>query len=205
MRASLMLVYGELDGLWRIGNDYENFRVLRPPYKLQLLCNGAHASNLLPLLGRNWNPRMMKRQGLVFFVGGPPRDFDPTFGFDGPLPVGVVFFPSPVLGNVSGESSVLLVPLSPFSPLLPSLLPLSLFSSFLPLYLLSSLLPLSLLSSSSPSLSHSLFLSFSVFLPLFPSPFLLIFLLLPLLVRTLFFSLSSFFLREPLVLFISEM
>ena len=51
------------------------------------------------------------------------------FGSDGPLPVGVVFFPSfpfmgvmlfPsfVLGNASGESGVLLVPLSPFSPLL---------------------------------------------------------------------------------------
>ena len=126
---------------------------------------------------------MMKRQGLVVFSGGPPRDSGVAFGSNGPLPVGVVFFPSfpfmgvmlfPsfVLGNASGESGVLLVPLSPFSPLL----------------------SLSLLSSHSPSLFHSLFLSFSVSLPLFifPSPFLLLFLLLPLLVRTLFFSLSSF-------------
>ena len=79
----------------------------------------------------------MKRQGLVVFVGGLPRDSVLAFGFDGPLPVGVVFFPSfPFMGvmlfpilvlrNASGESGVLLVPLSPFSPLLPSLLPLSL-------------------------------------------------------------------------------
>ena len=126
---------------------------------------------------------MMKRQGLVVFSRGPPRDSGPAFDSDGPLPVGVVFFPSfPFMGvmlfpsfvlrNASRESGVLLVPLSPFSPLL----------------------SLSLLSSSSPSLFHSLFLSFSVSLPLFifPSPFLLLFLLLPFLVRTLFFSLSSF-------------
>ena len=108
--------------------------------------------------------------GVVFF---------PSFPF-----MGVMLFPSFVLGNASGESGVLLVPLSPFSHLL----------------------SLSLLSSPSPSLSHSLFLSFSVSFPLFlfPSPFIL----LPLLVRTLFFSLSAFslfFLRELLVLFISEM
>ena len=83
---------------------------------------------------------MMKRQGLVVFIGGPPRDSGPTFSSDGPLPVGVVFFPSfpfmgvmlfpsPVLGNASRESGVLLVPLSPFSSLLPSLLPLFFFSS----------------------------------------------------------------------------
>ena len=159
------------------------FRVLRPPYKWRLLRYGAHTSMLLPFFGRNWNPRMMKCQGLVVFTGGPPRDSSPVFGSDGPLPVGVVFFPSfpfmgvmlfpsLVLGNASGESGILLVPLSPFSHLL----------------------YLSLLSSPSPSFSHSLFLSFSVFLPLFisPSPFLLLFLLLPLLVRTLFFFFSLF-------------
>ena len=101
---------------------------------------------------------MMKRQGLVVFSRGPPRDFGPAFGSDGPLLVGVVFFPSfpfigvmlfpsSVLGNASGESGVLLVPLSPFSPLI----------------------SLSLLSSPSPSLFHSLFLSFSVSLALFLS------------------------------------
>ena len=103
---------------------------------------------------------MMKRQGLVFFSGGPPRDSGPVFCSDGPLPVGVVFFPSfpfmgvmlfpsSVLGNASRESSVLLVPLSPFSPLL----------------------SLSLLSSSSPSLFHSLFLSLSCPLPFFSFSF----------------------------------
>ena len=104
-------------------------------------------------------------------------------GSDGPLPVGVVFFhslpfmvvmlfPSFVLGNAFGESGVLLVPFSPFSPLL----------------------SLSLLSSPSPSFSHSLFLSLSVSLPLFlfSSPFLLLFLLLPFLVRTLFFLFPLF-------------
>ena len=141
---------------------------------------------------------MMKRQGLVVFSGGPPRDSGPAFGSDGPLPVGVVFFPSfpfmrvmlfpsSMLENAYGKSGVLLVPLSPFSPLL----------------------SLSLLSSHSPSLFHSLFLSFSDSLPLFifPSLFLLLFFLLPLLVRTFFFLFPffPFFLRELLVLFISEM
>ena len=81
-------------------------------------------------------------------------------GSDGPLPVGVVFFPglpfmgvmlftSFVLGNASGGSGVLLVPLSPFYPLL----------------------SLSLLSSPSPSFSHSLFLSFSFPLPFFSFSF----------------------------------
>ena len=98
--------------------------------------------------------------------------FFPSFPF-----MGVMLFPSFMLGNASGENGVLLVPLSPFSPLL----------------------SLSLLSSPSPSFSHSLFLSFSVSLPLFL--FLSPSLLPPLLVRTIFF----FFLRELLVLFISEM
>ena len=99
MWASLMLVYGELDGLWRIGTDCAIFRVLRPPYKLRLLCNGAHALNLLPFLGRNWNQRMMKRQGLAIFTGGSSGDPRMAFGSDGPLLVGVVFFPSsPFMG-----------------------------------------------------------------------------------------------------------
>ena len=127
---------------------------------------------------------MMKRQGLVVFSWGPPRDYVLAFGSDGPLPVGVVFFPSfpfmevmlfpsSVLGNASGESGVLLVPFSPFSPLL----------------------SLSLLSSPSPSLFHFFFLSFSVSLPLFifPSPFLLLFLLIPLLVPSPSSSLYPFF------------
>ena len=111
---------------------------------------------------------MMKRQGLVVFSGGPPRDFGPAFGSDGPLPVGVVFFPSfpfmgvmlfPsfVLGNASGESGVLLVPLSPFS----QLLSLSSFFSFSFSFSLS--IPLFL------SLSSSLYLSLSLSSP-FPSP-----------------------------------
>ena len=69
-----MLVYGELDVLWRIGNDYANFQVLRPPYKWRLLRYGAHTSNLLPFLGCNWNSCVMKRQSLVVFAKGPLRD-----------------------------------------------------------------------------------------------------------------------------------
>ena len=108
MRASsLMLVYGELDGLWRIGTNCAIFRVLRLPYKLQLLCNGAHASNLLPFLGHNWNPCVMKRQGLVVFAGGLPGDPGLAFGYDGPLLIGVVFFPSsPFMGVMLFPSSV---------------------------------------------------------------------------------------------------
>ena len=132
--------------------------------------------NLLPFLGHNWNPCVMKSQGLVVFAGGPPRDSGPAFGSDGPLPVGVVFFPSfpfmgvmlflsPVLGNASREGGVLkeelLVPVSPISPLLPSLFPLSLISSPFPSHFPSSF----------PSHSHSLFLSFP-----FPFSFLRFFL-----------------------------
>ena len=43
---------------------------------------------------------MMKRQGLVIIVGGLPRDRGLTFGFDGLLLVGVVFFPSSSLVGV---------------------------------------------------------------------------------------------------------
>ena len=107
---------------------------------------------------------MKKRQGLVIFAGGLPGDLGLAFSSDGPLLVGVVFFPSSslmgvmlfplsddgsVLGNASGEGDVLkeelLVLLSPFSPLFPSLLSLSLLSSHF------------------PSRSHSLFFSFSSF------------------------------------------
>ena len=96
-----MLVCGELDDLWRIGTDCAIFRVLRPPYKLRLLCNGAHALNLLPFLECNWNLRVMKRQGLAIFTGGPPGDLRMTFGSDGPLLVGVLFLPSsPFMGVI---------------------------------------------------------------------------------------------------------
>ena len=89
---------------------------------------------------------------------GSARGF--WLGSDAPLPVGVVFFlnlpfvgvmlfPSFVLGNASRGSGAFLVPLFPFSPLL----------------------SLSLRSSPSPSFSHSLFLSFSFSLPLFSFSF----------------------------------
>ena len=56
--------------------------------------------NLLPFLGRNWNLRMMKRQGLVAIAGGLLGDPELAFGSDGPLLVGVMFFPSPSLMGV---------------------------------------------------------------------------------------------------------
>ena len=100
----------------------------------------------------------MKRQGLVVFAGDPPRDsvsvpmdlrpvrvmFFPSLPF-----MGVVLFPSFVLGNASGEGGTLFVPLFLFSPLL----------------------HLSLLSSPSPSFSHSLFLFFLFFPISFSFPF----------------------------------
>ena len=84
-------------GLWRIGTDCTIFQALWIPYKLRLLCDGVHASNLF---GRNWNPRMMKRQGLVIVAGGVPGDPELAFGSDGPLFIGVVFFPSSSLVGV---------------------------------------------------------------------------------------------------------
>ena len=43
---------------------------------------------------------MMKHQGLVFIVGGLPGDHELTFGSDGLLLVGIVFFPSSSLVGV---------------------------------------------------------------------------------------------------------
>ena len=37
---------------------------------------------------------MMKRLGFVVIAGGRPGDPELAFGFDGPLLVGIVFFPS---------------------------------------------------------------------------------------------------------------
>ena len=102
-------------------------------------------------------------------------------GSDAPLPMGVVFFPnlpfvgvmlfpSFVLGNASGGSNAFLVLLFPFSHLL----------------------SLSIFSSHSPSFSHSLFLSFSFSLPPFsfsfslPFSFALFFFLRELLVLFIF-------------------
>ena len=130
----------------------------------------------------------MKCQGLVVITGGLPGDHELTFGSNGFLLVGVVFFLSSSLVGVMlflsyircrscareciwrGQCTQkkLLVPLSPFFPLSSSLLSLSPLSS-----------PFSF---PFPSRSHSLFLSF---------PFPLFF----------FF----FFLRELFLLFASEM
>ena len=50
---------------------------------------------------------MTKRQGLVVFTGGPLGDLGMEFGSDGPLLVGVVFFPSyPFMGVMLFPSPV---------------------------------------------------------------------------------------------------
>ena len=85
--------------------------------------------------------------------------FFPSFPF-----VGVMLFPSFVLGNASGEGGTFLVSLSLFSPLLF----LSLLSSPSPSFSVS--LPLFPFPSS--SLFHLFFLSFRLSLSLFPSSFL---------------------------------
>ena len=43
---------------------------------------------------------MMKHQGLVITAGGLSGDCEPTFGSDGLLLVGVVFFPSSSLVGI---------------------------------------------------------------------------------------------------------
>ena len=134
----------------------------------------------------------MKRQGWVVFAGDSPGN-SVSVPMD-LLPMGVVFFPSLpfmgvvlfpifVVGDASGEGGTFLVSLSLFSPLL----------------------SLPLLSSPSPS--------FSVSLPLFPFPsspiFHLFFLSFRLSLHLFPFSFLSlegfFFLRELLLLFVSEM
>ena len=50
---------------------------------------------------------MMKRHGLAVFTGGLPGDPGMAFGSDGPLLVGVVFFPSsPFMGVMLFPSPV---------------------------------------------------------------------------------------------------
>ena len=77
-------------------------------------------------LGRNKNLHVMKRQGLVVFEGDPPGDsvsvlmdlhhvgvvFFPSLLF-----MGVVLFPSFVLGNTSGEGGTFLYRFLFFPPL----------------------------------------------------------------------------------------
>ena len=159
--------------------------------------------SLLPLLGRNWFLHLKRRRGWVAFVGELPRDSGMAFVSDYHLPIGVMFFPSLpfvgvmlfpsfVLGNASREGGTFLVSLSLFSPLLS----LSLIPSPSPSF--SVALPFFPFPSS--SLFHLFFLSFHLSLPLFPSSFLslevflllfLLFLLLLFLILSSSFSFSS--------------
>ena len=57
--------------------------------------------------GRKWNLRGTKSQCLAVFTRGPPGDPGMAFGSNGPLFVGVVFFPSsPFMGVVLFPSPV---------------------------------------------------------------------------------------------------
>ena len=129
---------------------------------------------------------MMKRQGLVVFSRGQPRDSSPDsvpmdlclweLCFSLVSPLWELCYSLASCQNASGESDVLLVLFSPFSPLL------SLF----------------VLSYPSPSFSHSL--SLSLFLSLsFPLPFFSFSFSFPFL-----FALFFFFLRELLILFVRD-
>ena len=120
-----MLVHGELETTERLSKCFSllikgEFCAMEPILRTFLL-----------FFGCNLNLRVMKHQGLVVFTGDPPRDSGPAFGFDCPLFVGVMFFPSfpfvgvmlfPsfVLGNASGEGGTFFGSLFPFSPLLSS-------------------------------------------------------------------------------------
>ena len=135
------------------------------------------------------------------------------FSFVGPLPVGVVFFlslpfmgvvlfPSFVLGNAYGEGGTFLMPLSLFSILL-SLPFLSYPSPSLSFSLLFFLLFFPISFSLFPFLSHKLFPSLFSSSPLFHIFHVSLF--LPLLFPPPLSSLEVFFWGELLLLFVSEM
>ena len=88
-----MRLYGELEWIARL------------PERPGFLTNSDSSVMVLMLrtfflFRRNWNPRMMKCQGLVVIAGGLPGDRELMFGSDGLLLVGVMFFPSSSLVGV---------------------------------------------------------------------------------------------------------
>ena len=88
MREPLILVHGELETTVRVSECYcllinEDFSTMELILRSFFL-----------FLERNYDPREMRHQGLVVFAGGPLADSWLAFDFAGPLPVGVVFFPS---------------------------------------------------------------------------------------------------------------
>ena len=85
--VALMRIYGELE------------RIARLPKCPGSLINSNPSVMVLTLptfvlFRHSRSPRMMKRQGLVIIAGGLSGDRELTFGSDGLLLVGVVFFPS---------------------------------------------------------------------------------------------------------------
>ena len=88
--ASLMQAYGELEPIARF---FERSGFI-------INCISSAMEFMLRTFFPYWNPRMMKRQGLVVVAGGVPGDPELVFGFNGPLLVGVVFFPSSSLVGV---------------------------------------------------------------------------------------------------------
>ena len=87
------MVYGEFEPIVRLSKCFD-FLINCDSSTMELMLR-----TFFPFLGRNWYPRAMKCQGLVVFAGGPPGDPGMAFSSDGPLLVGVVFFPSsPFMG-----------------------------------------------------------------------------------------------------------
>ena len=89
-----MRVYGELEPIAQFF-ERSGFLINCDSSAMELMFR-----TFFPFFGRNWNPRMMKRQGLVVIAGGLPGDPEHAFGSDGLLLVGVVFFPSSSLMGV---------------------------------------------------------------------------------------------------------
>ena len=87
------MAYGELEPIVRFSECF-GFLINCDSSAMELMLR-----TFFPFLRRNWNPRAMKRQGLVVFAGGSLGDPGKAFGSDRPLLVGVVFFPSsPFMG-----------------------------------------------------------------------------------------------------------
>ena len=69
-----MLVHGELETISRVSECFSL-------YKWRLRCYEVHTLEILSFLVCNSNLREMKCQGLIVFVGDPPKGSD-SFMFD---------------------------------------------------------------------------------------------------------------------------
>ena len=64
--------------LWRIWNDWVNFRVLWPPYKWRFCCSVTHILEILPFMVCKSNLCGMKFRSLIVSAGGSSEDFGST-------------------------------------------------------------------------------------------------------------------------------